>query len=646
MGIKSFLKQGMAYGLDRQYEKKCASRKILYKDWVASMEEAEAGADGSRTEAASEKPGTGAGAPSSGERAEAVFFSNTEAGAWADGAKEKAEAYLSAHPEICVVYGDEDVETAPGQYENPWLKPCWSPDTYLWKDYLGEAVAVRKSFYEKAEEKSRDGLLKAAGGFTKGCQSIAHINGILFHRKKDWFTGETNEKTNGGMNAEANGSVTWEQTAGGQADCRDAKKQGTPYISVIIPSKDNAVVLKKCLDTLKKTAADISYEVLLVDNGSGEAVKKKIEEMTADAPDIHYIYEPMEFNFSRMCNLGAERAKGSLLLFLNDDIEATHTGWLSDMAKLAERPHVGAVGCKLLYPDTDKIQHAGITNLPMGPVHKLQFLRDNKCYYDNRNRGIRNVSAVTAACLMVRREVFEEAGGFCESMQVAFNDVDFCFTLLEKGYYNAVCNHIHLLHHESMSRGADESEEKLKRLHRERTMLYDRHPGLNGKDPFYHDWLNRTGLDTRIQPAYQSGREIVDVQAAKEVAKESNEAYVLKNARKDKCLLVRIEAADASHISGYGVVLGSDNACFNGKLLLERKGRQTAVYELDFTEQYRQDLQENMPDQKNVALCGFHVNIADPLPEGEYRIGMLATDKISGSSLMNYSNRTFIVART
>lgn len=614
MGIKSFLKQGMAYGLDKQYEKKCASRKILYKDWVASMEEAESS--------------------SAGERVEAVFLSDAENGAWADDAKERAEAFLSAHPEACVVYGDEDVETTPGQYENPWLKPCWSPDTYLWKDYLGEAVAVRKSFYEKAEEKSRDGLLKAAGGFTKGCQSIAHINGILFHRKTDWFTGETNS------------SMTREKTAGGQTDCRDAKKQGMPYISVIIPSKDNAVVLKKCLDTLKKTAADISYEVLLVDNGSGEAVKKKIEEMTTDAPDILYIYEPMEFNFSKMCNLGAERAKGSLLLFLNDDIEATHTGWLSDMAKLAERPHVGAVGCKLLYPDTDKIQHAGITNLPMGPVHKLQFLRDNKCYYDNRNRGIRNVSAVTAACLMVRREVFEEAGGFCESMQVAFNDVDFCFTLLEKGYYNAVCNHIHLLHHESMSRGADESEEKLKRLHRERTMLYDRHPGLNGKDPFYHDWLNRTGLDTRIQPAYRSGREIADVQAAKEVAKESNEAYVLKNARKDRCLLVRIEAADASHISGYGVVLGSDNACFNGKLLLERKGRQPAVYELDFTEQYRQDLQENMPDQKNVALCGFHVNIAEPLPEGEYRIGMLATDKISGSSLMNYSNRTFIVART
>lgn len=614
MGIKSFLKQGMAYGLDKQYEKKCASRKILYKDWVASMEEAESS--------------------STGERVEAVFLSDAENGAWADGAKERAEAFLSAHPEVCVVYGDEDVETAPGQYENPWLKPCWSPDTYLWKDYLGEAVAVRKSFYEKAEEKSRDGLLKAAGGFAKGCQSIAHMNGILFHRKTDWFTGETNS------------SMTREKTAGGQTDCRDAKKQGIPYISVIIPSKDNAVVLKKCLDTLKKTAADISYEVLLVDNGSGEAVKKKIEEMTADAPDILYIYEPMEFNFSKMCNLGAERAEGSLLLFLNDDIEATHTGWLSDMAKLAERPHVGAVGCKLLYPDTDKIQHAGITNLPMGPVHKLQFLRDNKCYYDNQNRGIRNVSAVTAACLMVRREVFEEAGGFCESMQVAFNDVDFCFTLLEKGYYNAVCNHIHLLHHESMSRGADESEEKLKRLHRERTMLYDRHPGLNGKDPFYHDWLNRTGLDTRIQPAYRSGREIADVQAAKEVAKESNEAYVLKNARKDRCLLVRIEAADASHISGYGVVLGSDNACFNGKLLLERKGRQPAVYELDFTEQYRQDLQENMPDQKNVALCGFHVNIAEPLPEGEYRIGMLATDKISGSSLMNYSNRTFIVART
>ena len=182
----------MAYGLDKQYEKKCASRKILYKDWVASMEEAESS--------------------SAGERVEAVFLSDAENGAWADGAKERAEAFLSAHPEVCVVYGDEDVETAPGQYENPWLKPCWSPDTYLWKDYLGEAVAVRKSFYEKAEEKSRDGEENGGDFFIKafdcgrrcktdvalidtGFKQIAHpaIQKFGFHRLKHDIAGTFGE---------------------------------------------------------------------------------------------------------------------------------------------------------------------------------------------------------------------------------------------------------------------------------------------------------------------------------------------------------------------------------------------------------------------------------------------------------------------
>lgn len=606
--MKSIVKNLLAQRMDRQYEKLCREREIRYPDWIKEMNRAS-------METASVD--------------EAVLLTGTE-GEWTKEAGKVFASFFAMHPEVMVAYGDEDVKAGACAYKDPWLKPDWSPDTYLDRDYLGGAVAVRRSFWEKLVEKEpafatrsaaalHDRLVCEAAGFKRGANAIRHVTGIYFHRNMPW------------------------------EDLKQSKAQpypqenGLPLISVIIPSKDNAPVLRKCLDTFQKTAGNLAYEIWIVDNGSTEAVRLQIESFVSEDDRLHYLYEPMEFNFSKMCNMGADRASGELLLFLNDDVEALHDGWLAQMAQKAVQPWTGAVGCKLLYPDTDRIQHAGITNLPMGPVHKLQFLRDNKCYYDNRGRGIRNCIAVTGACLMVRKQVYLEAGGFCEKMQVAFNDVDFCFTLWEAGYFNVVLNSFHLLHHESVSRGADESEEKLKRLQRERTMLYDRHPLLAGKDPFYHDWLNRAGLDTRILPAYLTGRELSDIRQWKKVEKGSKMANLVTNARKDRCLLLRVETADSHHLQGYGVVLGSDNACFAGKLLFERRGRQPQLYEMDYTRQYRSDLKENMPDQKNVALCGFHIEFKEPLPQGEYRIGMVFRDRITGSGLINYCNRTLIV---
>ena len=168
----------------------------------------------------------------------------------------------------------------------------------------------------------------------------------------------------------------------------------------------------------------------------------------------------MEFNFSKMCNLGAKAATGEYVLFLNDDIEAIDDVWLDAMLSHAQKKHVGAVGAKLYYPDSNTIQHAGITNLRLGPVHKMQFLQDVRPYYDGRNIFDCNVIAVTGACLMVRKTVFEECGGFSEDLAVAFNDVELCFRLYEAGYYNVQCNSAVLYHHESLSRGNDESKEK------------------------------------------------------------------------------------------------------------------------------------------------------------------------------------------
>ncbi len=336
----------------------------------------------------------------------------------------------------------------------------------------------------------------------------------------------------------------------------------------------------------------------------------------------------MPFNFSHMCNLGVKEAEGNLLLFLNDDIEAVSSGWMEELADKALREWTGAVGIKLLYPASQRIQHTGVVNIVLGPVHKLQFQEDNKCYYDGRNQGVWNYLAVTGACMMLRREVFEEAGCFEEELQVAFNDVDLCFTLYELGYHNVVVNTVHLVHHESLSRGRDESEEDQKRLMKERDILYGRHPRLERKDPYYHPRLNRKRLDTTIRPAFEEGCTIPDRRVC-ELAED------IGGVREDECLRLIVELATANRVQGYAVVLGSDNACFVTKLLFQDKERGD-LYQLEYTPQCRNDIAQNMPDQKNIALCGFEVDLVAPLPPGEYRIGAVSRDVISGLRIVRW----------
>ncbi len=616
MGLKSTIKGQMVKLLDWRYAKKRRRRLLDYQTWITNLEKEEASAFPS----------------DAGEFDMELFVFGK--GSLAEGAAARFAGYFANHPEALLAYGDEDVAEKGGAFGNPWLKPDWSPDSYLCRDYLGSVIAVRKSLSEKlgAKERAEEGvchdrLVELAGGFEKGCRSIAHVKGICFHRTKSWpLPGEGRQG----------------KLPAGLSQKSDSKAN---LVSVIIPSKDNVSVLKHCLETLCKTVKDIPFEIIVVDNGSSEVTRKavsiEIEKLNCDLKlakclkRATYFFEPMEFNFSRMCNLGAGRAEGSLLLFLNDDMEAVEEGWMENMALQALCPWTGAVGMKLLYPDSGCIQHAGITNIAIGPVHKLQSLKDNRRYYDGRNTGVWNVLAVTGACLMLRRELFAQTGGFAEEMPVAFNDVDLCFTLYETGFRNVIINTGHLLHHESLSRGYDETEEKKKRLAGEREILYKRHPQLEGRDPFYHPWLNGEVLDTRIVPAYEEGMSFAD-------AEEYMPAGSLDGIRRDDCLIVRVEHAAGGRLRGYAVVLGSDNACFTKQLLFCPQNDRKTVYRMDYKEQYRSDLEENMPDQKNVALCGFSVEFAKPLPEGEYRVGALARDKISGACLMNWCSRTVV----
>ena len=362
-----------------------------------------------------------------------------------------------------MVYSDEDEWDAQvGCRKNPFFKPDWSPDTFASFFYTGNLAAYRMDVTREVQMNvgsvSNDESFDAchylfAREFVKKAEKIEHIPEVLCH-------------INGGYTyVEARGL---EERKPEHEEVSDWKTENLPLgtldkdgkgekISIIIPSKDHAQILEQCLESLYKF--DENYvktetEIIVVDNGSCAEERQKLEQLSARY-HFQYLYRSMDFNFSAMCNLGAEVATGKYLLFLNDDIEALESGWLQKMKALAEKPHVGAVGAKLYYPGGRKLQHLGVVNLAIGPGHCFLEQEDEGDLYYGRNRYNYNYLAVTAACLMVRKEVFAQVGGFDENLRVAYNDVDFCFSVYEAGYDNVLCNEAVLCHHESLSRGSD-----------------------------------------------------------------------------------------------------------------------------------------------------------------------------------------------
>lgn len=507
-----------------------------------------------------------------------------------------------------------------------------------------------------------------------------------------------------------------------------------PTVSVIIPSKDHPDILFRCLDSfVDKTSGlwtKVKTEFIIVDNGSSEENKnrigKKLQELgislekkqnqkqhqeqnqikdpeqNRNINNARYLYKELSFNFSYMCNWGAKEAQGDYLLFLNDDMEIVDADWLILLMEKAVLPYVGAVGAKLLYPDTDIIQHAGITNLRVGPAHKLQFAHDKEDHYFGQNRGVHDMLGVTGACLLVKKTIFEKVGGFDETLAVAFNDVDLCYKIYEEGYYNVVRNDLFLFHHESLSRGKDgESEEKQLRLLREKDYLYEKHQDLYGKDPFYHPYLTTDMLETEYTPAF---RYQVDLSMPWAKVKECTQEVLA--AREDECLVIGMECAmdiykwkygvspekrknrnldldkedyskkekdnrndrsnDRSNDSedqgyyfqGYSFVIGSDNACYKKELLLRRitdgnrqtsantveedeKMPQPAIYSISIEKKCREDIKANLKDQVNVDLTGYAAKLKPgAVPAGKYQFGMLAKDACSRVRLVNWSSWT------
>ncbi len=567
----------------------------------------------------------------------------------AKGAEKYIGQFFSRHPEIALVYGDADEkDNLSGQRSNLWFKPDWSPDTLFSYFYFAECFAVRRQKVEEILWKQSTNPLVNLYDFclkTVESSTAFHIKRVLFH--SEHLEPQGHQENFAEIKQAAAGRRGWDAF-------------GEKLVSIIIPSKDNPEVLRTCLDSFcGKT--DYPYEVIVVDNGSSLPNKALLEQMST-LYNFRYLYKPMEFNYPLMCNLGVAESKGELILLLNDDVEITDASWLRNLANTALRPHVGAVGAKLLYPDSDMIQHAGIVNIRMGPVHKLQFQRDSESHYFGYNCYSRNVLAVTGACLCIRKSVYLQSNGLNEVLRVAFNDVDFCYRLHEMGWFNVIRNDVILYHHESLSRGRDIDPVGAKRLQGEKEKLFELHPDLFNKDPFSHPFFGKDILDTNFSFAYEYEYQ-KNVQTSVPKLRRDRVKPEWENA----CLYTGIEFMDDFelwekgirgssgylYVQGWAFVTGSNNACYKKSLILERiknqngqrsEGTESELYEVALEDVYRPDIEKNIEGQTNVSMSGFSLKMSkSTLPEGTYRVAVSVKKQHAKEQLIRWVNSELVI---
>jgi O-antigen biosynthesis protein len=424
---------------------------------------------------------------------------------------------LNRHPDADMIYSDEDKVDEKNQFRDPFFKPEWCPDSFLSKMYTCHLGTYRRSLVERiggfrvGYEGSQDYDLVLR--LTEKTEKIFHIPKILYHwriHSESTATGEVGVKT-----------YAYEAAEKAIAEALDrrgekARVAGIPgffgnymvryaindyqLVSIIIPTKDLGNILHKCLESIFQKSVYPNYEVIVIDNGSKEENTAKILAEWQDREPYRFRCYSLDipFNYSRINNYAASQAKGDYLLFLNNDTEVITPDWIDAMVEQAQRPSIGAVGTLLLYPD-NSIQHAGIV-LGLGGVaaHSHRYFPATTPGYFCHVKTISNVSAVTGACLMCRRDVFDRVGGFDEELVVAYNDVDLCIKMLDKGYRHIYLPHAVLYHYESKSRGYEDTPEKQARLHQEAKYLLSKWQKIIDDDPCYSPHLTRDREDYSI----------------------------------------------------------------------------------------------------------------------------------------------------
>jgi len=385
---------------------------------------------------------------------------------------------IQSQSNVVVVYADNDCMDADGLRHAPHFKPDWNPDYFTSFDYMAnlrlwhtETVRRLGGFrlgLDGAE--CYDLTLRCIASC--GQQKILHVPRVLYHQR-DIITadkgalGSLHEPRVGdaGLRALSDhfslGAIVEAGAMPGIYRVRHPVPSPAPLVSIIIPTRDKVDILKACVESVQNNTDYTAWEVLIVDNGSLELQTLAWFEEAQDDARIRVISYPGPFNYSAINNFAVRHAKGEVIVLLNNDIEVISRDWLAEMVSHVLRPEIGAVGAKLLYPN-DMVQHAGVV-LGIGGVagHVHRYLGGTEPGYYFRAIATQNYSVVTAACLAIRKAEYEQVGGLdADNLKVAFNDVDLCLKLLQAGYRNVFTPHALLYHHESLSRGHDDTPEK------------------------------------------------------------------------------------------------------------------------------------------------------------------------------------------
>lgn len=415
---------------------------------------------------------------------------------------------INKKPETDLLYCDEDKLMPSGEYASPYFKPDFNLDLLRSNNYICHMLTIRKSLLDQLEPNTSkyDGAqdhnltLRAI----EKTNNVAHVAKVLYH----WRI--TENSTAGNANAKSytsNAGILAVQEhldrLGIPAEVTPARLPNTykviynipqshPLVSIIIPSMDHVDMLERCITSIINKTTYSNYEILVIENNSTERETfDYYKQLQLKYPNlIRVVTWSGEFNFSKLMNFGRKNAKGEYLLLLNNDTEVITPEWIETMLGLATREDVGVVGVRLYYPD-ETIQHAGVILVGGCADHTFKDLPRGQFGYFALNDSQQDLSAVTAACLMVSLRDFDSVGGFTEDLSVAFNDVDFCLKLREQGKLNVYTPEVELYHYESVSRGSDNGGEKQIRYEKEVSYMRTRWTKyyVDG-DPYYSKNVN------------------------------------------------------------------------------------------------------------------------------------------------------------
>jgi len=426
---------------------------------------------------------------------------------------------INAHPDVDLIYSDEDKIDITGRRYSPYFKGDFDIDALFARNTFSHLGVFRRELLEKI------------GGFRKGFEGsqdydlllrclaasspkkVRHIPHILYHwRAISGSTAVIETNKNYALEAGRKALAEYFAAIGENVKIEDGMLLGfnrivrplgrEPKAAIIIPTRNGYHLLRKCIESIKAKTEYKNYEIIIIDNQSDDELAKEYFKALETEGTARIIPYDAPFNYSAINNMAAQKTIAEILVFMNNDIEIISPGWLGEMAAQALREDIGAVGAKLYYPN-DTIQHAGVMTgfgAKIDPVagHLFHTLPRKHPGYFGRLTMVQSLSAVTAALLVMRKAVFEEIGGFDEThLTVAFNDVDLCLRIAEKGYRILWTPYAEAYHHESATRGSDLARDKIERFKKEIAYMRKRWGKTLDKDPYYNpnldmEWGNFT----------------------------------------------------------------------------------------------------------------------------------------------------------